>query len=281
MKIFLCCFFLLIGFCVAQPTTPVTLTKEFPNDPVCLIKTSLGDIYVELFVEEAPETVKNFIGLAEGQKEYTNQQGQKAKGNFYDGLIFHRVIADFMIQGGCPKGDGTGDPGYEFTDEINAKLLGLNEMKVQQQGRTHSFLGIRSRQQFEVMVLVPLCKKLGITNNEQYQRRHQEVAAALENLTIQQCYENMGYKYQENLKSHFPKRGVIAMANSGPNTNGSQFFINVIDTDWLTGKHTVFGKVIAGMDVVDQISKVSVGPMAKPVQDVKIVSIRLVQEPEK
>ncbi len=126
------------------------------------IDTSLGPIEVELFPDDAPKTVENFAGLA-------------AKG-FYDGLTFHRVIPDFMIQGGDPKGDGTGGPGYQFEDEPNG---------------------------------------------------------------------------------HSVVRGVLAMANAGPDTNGSQFFIvTADDAFWLNGKHTVFGRVTSGMDVVDRISEV-------------------------
>jgi cyclophilin family peptidyl-prolyl cis-trans isomerase len=126
------------------------------------IETSLGPIEVELFPDEAPKTVENFATLA-------------GKG-FYDGLTFHRVIPDFMIQGGDPKGDGTGGPGYQFEDEPN---------------------------------------------------------------------------------DHTVVRGVLAMANAGPDTNGSQFFIvTADDAFWLNGKHTVFGRVTSGMDVVDRISEV-------------------------
>ena len=81
---------------------------------------------------------------------------------------------------------------------------------------------------------------------------------------MKECYENIGYEYNDELKSHFPKRGVIAMANSGPNTNGSQFFINLVDTPWLMGKHTVFGRVIKGMEVVDKIGEVAVDNMSMP-----------------
>jgi cyclophilin family peptidyl-prolyl cis-trans isomerase len=126
------------------------------------IHTSMGDIEAELLADDAPKTVENFAKLAgEG---------------FYDGLVFHRVIPDFMIQGGCPRGDGTGDPGYKFEDEFN---------------------------------------------------------------------------------DHEIVRGTLAMANAGPNTNGSQFFIVTADaTPWLDGKHTAFGQVTSGQDVVDAISAV-------------------------
>ena len=99
-------------------------------------------------------------------------------------------------------------------------------------------------------------------------------------MTLKDVYTNLGYKYDDKLKSRPPKRGCLAMANSGPNTNGSQFFINLIDTPWLTGKHTVFGEVVKGMDVVDAIGNVAVAAGGKPTKPVKIISIRLIK-PEK
>ena len=148
------------------------------------IQTSMGAIEVELFAEDAPKTVSNFKDLA----------GQ----GFYDGLVFHRVIPDFMIQGGCPRGDGTGDAGYKFEDEIN---------------------------------------------------------------------------------DHAIVRGTLAMANAGPNTNGSQFFVVTADAcPWLDGKHTVFGQVTSGMDVVDAISEVARDGRDKPHDDVTIQSVDLGDE---
>jgi len=148
-----------------------------------IMKTTEGDIVFELFDEDAPKTVSNFKQLV--------SQG------FYDGLIFHRVIEDFMIQGGCPQGTGTGGPGYTFEDEIN---------------------------------------------------RHKVV------------------------------RGALAMANAGPNTNGSQFFIvTTEEAPWLDGKHTVFGEVRGGMDVVDRIGTTKTDARDKPVDDIKIDAIELDQ----
>jgi peptidyl-prolyl cis-trans isomerase A (cyclophilin A) len=141
-----------------------------------IFETSQGNIVVRLLEKEAPKTVANFVGLAEGTKEFTDvATGQKVKRNFYDGLTFHRVIPQFMIQGGCPRGTGTGDPGYKFADEFHPSL------------------------------------------------RH-------------------------------AKAGKLSMANSGPNTNGSQFFITVAPTPWLDNRHTIFGEVVEGQDVADKIS---------------------------
>ncbi len=143
------------------------------------MNTSAGTIVFELFSEDAPKTVSNFEKLAGD--------------GFYDGLVFHRVIKDFMIQGGCPQGTGTGGPGYTFEDEIN---------------------------------------------------------------------------------DHKVVRGALAMANAGPNTNGSQFFIVTTDAaPWLDGKHTVFGQVTEGMDVVDQIESAPTGGNDRPSEDVRIESL--------
>lgn len=247
------------------------------KNPVCVIETSNGNISVELLKDNAPKTVQNFIDLAEGKKEFTDlQTGEKVKRPFYDGLIFHRVIKDFMIQGGCPKSDGTGGPGYKFEDEMNATALGLDDIKVMQDGGgVHPYLLVRTKEDFQKIVLMPLNRQMGITSREQFEKRQQEVQQRLKQLTLKVCFENLGYRYSDTLKAHAPTRGMLAMANSGPNTNGSQFFINLVDTPWLTGKHTVFGKVIKGMEVVDEIGETPVGMSNKPIKEVRILSIRL------
>jgi len=142
------------------------------------LHTNHGTIAVEFFDEDAPKTVENFRKLSAD--------------NFYDGISFHRVIPDFMIQGGCPLGTGTGGPGYTFEDEFN---------------------------------------------------------------------------------QHKVVRGALAMANAGPNTNGSQFFITVAPTTWLTGKHTIFGEVVEGQDIVKKISEVPRGRNDKPNKDVVLKKV--------
>lgn len=252
--------------------------EEAPANPKVLIKTNQGNIELELFEKAAPKTVANFIGLAEGTKEFTDPKtSEKVKRHYYDGLTFHRVIPDFMIQGGCPLGTGSGDPGYKFEDEINADALGLGDELAVPNGQPHPHLLIRSQSQFQSQILSPLFQKLGIENQEDLNKRIDEVRGAMETLTLKEAYEGMGYVFQSGLPSEKPMRGVIAMANSGPNTNGSQFFINVADTPHLTGKHTVFGKVVSGMDVADKISKVKTASGAKPQEPVIIESIRLVK----
>lgn len=255
---------------------PATGASGDANPTICIIKTDKGDIHVELFSKEAPETVANFVGLASGEKEFTDiASGKKVKRPYYDGLRFHRVIKNFMIQGGCPRGDGTGGPGYQFKDEINANDLGLDKIKIfQADGNLNPYLMVRTQQDFYRTVLAPLYKQMGIQSKEQFEAKKEALDQRLKAMSLKECYENMGYRYDEKLTSHHPLRGVIAMANSGPNTNGSQFFINLVDTPWLAGKHTVFGKVIRGMDVVDAIGNVPVTQNSRPETDVRILSIR-------
>ncbi len=157
--------------------------KEDLDRLTATFETSMGSFDIELFAKECPETVWNFVNLAEGRQE--TQRG----GNFYDGLSFHRVIDGFMIQGGCPFGMGNGGPGYQFKDEFQPAL------------------------------------------------KHDGA-------------------------------GVLSMANAGPGTNGSQFFITLGPTPHLDGRHTVFGKVTSGMDVVEKIGSVKTNHMDKPVEPV-------------
>jgi len=263
--------------CLNLTLAAALTAAENQLNPVCVIKTSSGDILIELFAGQAPETVKNFIALAEGQKAYTDPVTRATlKKHFYDNLIFHRVIKDFMIQGGCPQGDGTGGPGYTFDDEINAIALGLDKIKaVQPDGTVHPSLLVRNREDFSRIVVMPLARKLGITSQEQFQSRIQEIQQKVSDLSLKDCYENLGYRYNDALESTPPRRGVLAMANTGPNSNGSQFFINLVDTPWLAGKHTVFGQVIQGMEVVDKIGAAPVDENSKPQKTVRILSIRL------
>ena len=168
-----------------------------PAGTYAIFETSQGNIVIKLLDKEAPKTVENFVGLAEGTKEFTNEKtGRKEKRPFYDGLVFHRVIPDFMIQGGCPHGSGMGGPGYKFADEFHPSLK-------------HS------------------------------------------------------------------AAGKLSMANSGPNTNGSQFFITLVPTPHLDGRHTVFGKVVEGMDVVKKIGKTPTARGDRPVTDVVMKSVKI------
>ncbi|MCE2452304.1 MAG: peptidylprolyl isomerase [Nitrospinae bacterium] len=252
------------------------IAKEKPTNPVLLMKTNFGDVYIEMFPEEAPKTVANFMDLAMGNRVFVDHKtSQKVKRPFFDGLKFHRVIKEFMIQGGDPKGNGTGGPGYNFEDEINAEALGLHKQKALKDGRPHAYLPIRNQSDFQRTLVHPLFQKMGIRSQADLDKRREEVKKRINELTLKDAYEHMGYRFNEKLKSRPPKKGVLAMANSGPNTNGSQFFINLIDTPWLTGKHTVFGRVVKGMDVVEKIGETPVGAGSMPQEEVKIISIRL------
>ncbi|VXB99998.1 Peptidylprolyl isomerase [Maribacter litoralis] len=160
------------------------------------IKTSKGDIIVRLEQEKTPVTVANFVSLAEGTNTFVSEEYKDKK--YYDGLTFHRVMKDFMIQGGDPLGQGTGNPGYKFMDEFNDSLV-------------------------------------------------------------------------------HDKKGILSMANSGPTTNGSQFFITHKETPWLNNKHTVFGEVVEGLDVVDSIANVPVGAGNKPIEPVIMNTIEIIR----
>jgi peptidyl-prolyl cis-trans isomerase A (cyclophilin A) len=160
-------------------------------------ETTEGTFKVRLFDQEAPNTVANFTGLAEGTKEWRDPKtGERRKTPFYDGIIFHRVINGFMIQGGDPLGQGTGGPGYNFADEFHPKA------------------------------------------------RHE-------------------------------KAGMLSMANSGPNTNGSQFFITLGPTPHLDNRHSVFGEVVEGLDVVKKIGAVPTGRQDRPVMPVVINKVTI------
>ncbi|MCC5815927.1 MAG: peptidylprolyl isomerase [Leptospira sp.] len=208
-----------------------------------IFQTSQGDLVLELFDKEAPKTVQNFIDLAQGEKEFFTEKG-KEKRPFYDGLKFHRVIPNFMAQGGCPRGDGTGGPGYKFEDEINGKSIGLDKIKVKESQYYQS--------QFQRMVL----EEFNIRSKEQLEEKREALEEAFQeagDLSVLEVLHRVGYRFNEVLPSKKAVKGSLAMANAGPNTNGSQFFINQVDTPHLNGIHTVFGHLVLGEDVLDRI----------------------------
>ncbi|HMZ67065.1 MAG TPA: peptidylprolyl isomerase, partial [Leptospiraceae bacterium] len=208
-----------------------------------IIDTNKGNLILELLYDNAPMTVQNFIDLAQGEKEFL-LRGEKVKKPFYNGLTFHRVISGFMIQGGCPNGDGTGGPGYTFDDEINAVSLGLDKIKVKDAPSYGRYLQ------------KALFVGMGIRNQQQLDERITEADANLKKaseMSVVEVLARNGYKYNEVLTSKKALKGSLAMANSGPNTNGSQFFINQVDTPHLDGLHTVFGQLVNGENVLNQI----------------------------
>jgi len=249
------------------------------DNPVARFNTTMGTFDIELYQHAAPETVANFIGLAEGTKSFIDSDtGAEVKRRYYDGLIFHRVIDGFMIQGGCPLGDGTGGPGYQFADEMSAEPLGLDDIKaMNEQGQPHGWLGLRSQDDFNHLIVGPLFQELGINSQEELDANLEEFERRLNDLTLKDVYQNMGYAYRSGITSYQPLKGYLAMANRGPNTNGSQFFINLADTPWLTGKHTVFGKVISGLDVVEDIGTVQTNSTDKPNRDIVINSVQIMR----
>lgn len=227
-----------------------------------VIQTTQGDLVLELYDGAAPKTVQNFIDLAQGEKEFRTEKGTE-KRPFYDGLKFHRVIENFMAQGGCPRGDGTGGPGFQFEDEINGKALGLDKLKIkdapayqaQLQRAVLSEFNIKSRQEFE-------------EKRTEVEKAYQE---AME-LPVLEVLYRVGYRFNEVVPSKKATRGALAMANSGPNTNGSQFFINQVDTPHLDGIHTVFGFLITGYDVLDRI--IEKGNLQTTIRKVLIIDKR-------
>ena len=236
------------------------------------MQTNMGDIKLELFSDIAPKTVANFVGLANGTKEFTDPKThKKVTRPFYDGLIFHRVIKDFMIQGGCPLGTGTGGPGYSFEDEcFDAGDALTGEVKSDQESMQifseviMPFLQAGNKDA-ELQTIVDECVK---NQNGDAIKKH-SVEYYMEKTGRKEPITSMG-----NLKASVDY-GTICMANSGPNTNGSQFFIVTKQggTSWLNGKHTVFGKVIAGMDIVHKIEDVKKTGSDKPLEDVVIEKI--------
>lgn len=241
-------------------TTEISLPEKATIYAV--IETNLGNLIIELFHESAPKTVQNFIDLAQGEKEVQTPEGPKKK-PFYNGLSFHRVIPNFMIQGGCPLGNGTGGPGFKFEDEINGKALGLDQLKAKDAPYYNNHL---QRAVFMAM---------NIKSQEELDKRIEEVKkniALAGEWSVLEVLHRTGYSFNETLKSNKAVKGSLAMANAGPNTNGSQFFINQVDTPHLNGLHTVFGHLVSGDDVLNNI--VEKGNSKTIMNQIKIIDKR-------
>ena len=261
--------------------------KKKPTMLVAVMETNQGTVVLELFEDKAPLTVGNFVGLAEGTKTWTSIDGaEQIDKPFYDGLIFHRVIKDFMIQGGCPQGTGTGGPGYQFQDETYlGKMVPLTGEIADEQTASEVFnqLMVPHLREHQGQSPIPGVAELFATMNSQ--RSFQPMIG----MTVEQIQELMGTsdpleRFEPELDAETGEPALIAavdygtlcMANSGPNTNGSQFFITTKQggAEWLNGKHTVFGKVIEGMDIVHAIEDVETAAQDRPVEEVQIISIR-------
>jgi cyclophilin family peptidyl-prolyl cis-trans isomerase len=248
-------------------TVPVEQTTTLPIPEKAAIyaifQTTRGDLVLELYDKEAPRTVQNFIDLAQGQKEIMGPKGPERR-PFYDGLKFHRVIPNFMIQGGCPLGNGTGGPGYKFDDEINAKALGLDKIRIMDSPFYNMYA-----QRLTVQSLKIQSKEEAEEKREALEKKYQEIME----LPVIEVLHQLGYRYNEVLNSRPAEKGSFAMANAGPNTNGSQFFINQVDTPHLNGLHTVFGGLVQGESVLFEI--VSAGNSETTIKKVIIVDRRL------
>jgi len=245
--------------------------------PVVIMKTSLGDIEIELRHDLTPKTVENFIGLATGTKEWTDPKTKKkVKRPFYEGLIFHRVISDFMIQGGCPTGTGTSGPGYSFEDEVYKEYTEIkgeiNDDKTAKKVNDVLILAYLMEQQQKG-------KEFDKEFTDMFNNAGKNDFTEIKKHTVDYFLKKARKKkliVGEGLLSPVDY-GTLCMANSGPNTNGSQFFIVTKKggTSWLNGKHTVFGKVIKGMDIVHKIEGVKKDNGDRPVEDVKIISVTI------
>jgi peptidyl-prolyl cis-trans isomerase A (cyclophilin A) len=271
--------FLLAGTVLAQKkggTDQSASTTQQGNKPMAVMTTDLGEITIELWPDIAPKTVENFIGLASGTKEWTDPAtSQQAKRPFYDGLVFHRVIKDFMVQGGCPKGDGSGGPGYKFEDECyeagGAKLTGAF---------TDEETAIRIFQEVIIPYLQttqpPDSTLLALVQECQNQQSGKPLMAHPVEWYLERTGRTEPLQSQGKLKAKVAY-GTLCMANAGPNTNGSQFFIvtKKEGCDWLNGKHTVFGKVVKGMDIVHAIEETTNGAPNPKITPVKILSVTI------
>lgn len=240
------------------------------------IQTNHGAIVVKLFENKTPKTVANFVGLADGTRLLEEGADASTAKPYYDGLIFHRVITDFMIQGGCPNGNGMGGPGYSFEDETyeQGELISgkIADKAIAEQVFTEIMLPHLQEHQGEspIELISTVFAKMNETRSFDALLEHDvdEIATAL------------GFEGELRAKGELIAEvayGTLCMANSGPNTNGSQFFIVTKEggTPWLNGKHTVFGEVISGMDVALAIQGVEKGQGDKPVENVVIESIRV------
>ena len=236
---------------------------ESASNPLMLLSTSLGDIYIELYKTEAPNNVENFLALAHGEIEFIEKDSKNTfYPHYFDGMQFHRVIPNMLVQAGSPQYHPLGMPRRILADEINADILGLDELPVLNEfGELHAFLNISDPSSFRNELLEPVLNHLGIESDSALTDRQYEIYDLMKNLTIKEAYELRGYIYNTNLTTRPVSRSIVALANSGPNSNGPEFFIATSDLPWLNGKHTVIGKVVEGMDTVDAIGRTEIDPL--------------------
>lgn len=255
------------------------LVMEDAGNPLLLVRTSRGDIYLEMLRQEAPVNVQRFVNLAMGEIGIMDAAtNTELRPRYYDGMRFHRVIPGFIIQAGSPAYHMLGAPAELLADEINADALGLNLMQVMQpDGGFSAMLDIKSKARFDAEILQPLYRRMGIDNVDELASRQDEVLQTLRNLTVKTAYENQGFRYRSTALTRPITRGVVALANQGPNTNGAEFFISLAEAPWLTGKYTVIGKVVEGMEVVDAIGSVAIDPIRYSSESTTIYSVNVIE----
>ncbi len=258
--------FILILFAPAYSaladTTTALLAMENPQNPLIRVSTSQGEIYLELFPLEAPRNVANFIALAEGEKEFTQQEtGEPIQVRYYNGMRFHRVVPGFVIQAGSPAYNPLGLQLSLLDDEINANSLGLDRIAaLNPDGSFADALNIESKADLHEEILTPLYRRRNITTIDAALSNQYQILDNLKSLSVKAVYENQGYRYDESLQSRAIVRGTVALANSGPDSNGPEFFISLTSAPWLTGKYTVIGNVVEGQEVMDRIGNTAVSP---------------------
>lgn len=257
-----------------------TAAMEDPGNPLLEISTARGEIYVELLPDEAPNNVANFLALAAGELELIDEDtGFSFYPRYYDGMRFHRVIPGFVIQAGSPDNHPLGAPPELIDDEINARALGLHEQPVlMEDSSVNAALPITEAEDFAEQVLAPLYAEMGIDAVDGLRSRQDEVVQRLENMDLQGLYELQGYDYTEAFPTRVIDRGVVALANTGPNSNGPEFFIALNPLPSLTGKYTVIGHVVEGMEVVERIGAVAIDPLQFSRLSTVIYDLRRVDE---
>ncbi len=254
---------LITTFQVYSDDISAEAAMEDPTNPLVLLSTSTGDIYIELLSNEAPKNVENFLALAHGEVEFVDPNSNvRFKPRYFDGMQFHRVIPGFVIQAGSPFHNPLGAPENLLSDEINANSLGLDRLPVMdEQGNINPILNIGNRIEFHEVLLKPLFNLLNVETETKMLERQYEILEILQGLTVKEAYENQGYRYQEDLPTRGITRGIVALANAGPDENGPEFFIALQDSPWLNGKHTVIGRIVEGIETADTIATNEVEPV--------------------
>ena len=252
------------------------LAMEDSSNPLMLVSTSAGPIYIEMLPAEAPENVARFIEFTVGEVPLIETDSiLTASPRYYNGSQFHRVIPNFIIQAGSPEHNAHGRPRDYLADEINASALGLDRLPViLQAGEINPILNTDSQQEFASRVLEPLYRQLGIDSPEQLETEESAIIDALQSLTVMRLYEYEGYRYQNRYPTRAITRGIVALANDGPNRNGPEFFISLSDAPWLDGRYTVIGRVVEGMETADRIGDKPIQPVNPDPESTRIYSIR-------